>query len=286
MKQFKTIMIKEFQLHKWELLLPLLILGGVYLLLVFVYLYALIRGHAQIDLSGMCSTNDPVAAVQVYKVFNYSVQMFQALLAGFMAFIPAMVMSEQALNQEYRHKCARFYAMQPVSVEKTALAKYTVAVLCNLPVMIIVALFNGLVATIILTSQNQFYWQESLLGFWQGILISFLVIIHLGSLSFLGSAIFRRKANRGSILAVVIASVSAIVVNNVTVLHLPVIIKWFVYPLIRMFEILQSMPKGQDWLAANQSWSMVFCWQNLIYLAVAAGYFYAAVYIQKRRQIN
>ena len=188
MNKFKALIWKDYHIHKKTLFIPFWIILGFYALITLSMTVGYFRGDLQIAQFQFDSQDLAVPSI----IFFINALLLG--LPGFIAILFTITLSQSALNDDMRRNCELFHRSQPVSFWLRSLSKYVVTIGGNWLVLLIIAVFNYLVANSILAYFGQFSLGASL----NGMLLSFVYFVKIslliGSITFLLSAIFKDKA--------------------------------------------------------------------------------------------
>lgn len=187
MKQFKALLIKEWHTHKSVFLIPSLVLGAFFLLLILVSLFARIRyGAPQINLEAM----DGLSTILVLRNLHYVVSV---VLGGF-AVIASVQLTDHLLNQDYVKKCEILHHSQPVSLAKMLWAKFVFSVPLMMVQFAVLAVISSLILSAVAAFMGYKSWGFGLAAVLSPFWLIFIAMMTISSLIWLFSCAFRKQA--------------------------------------------------------------------------------------------
>ena len=111
MQQFKALIIKEWNTHKRNYLIPLWVLLAVYALSILTLIYGRIR-------YGLPSIIQLGVNAEAVQSVLWVMQFGSAVFISWICILTTLALSDATLNQDYTKRCEIFHLSQPVSLKK------------------------------------------------------------------------------------------------------------------------------------------------------------------------
>lgn len=282
MKKFKALLIKDLQINKKTLMIPLWITAGFYLLILLIVAFANFSGKLVMDLGNIQGTPPS-------ETINYIVNMAIMGLPGFISLIFIIILTQGALNENIRNNSELFHRSQPVSIWYQSLSRYIVGIAGNWLALFVIAIFNFIVVAIILATTDKFIFTTAFAGMAQSVVSFMKTGIIIGSLTFFCSAVFKDKAFLQGLAIVVGIQFLFIILNALMQWHLPLPLNY----IIKLINV--ATPSGMDNELVNENmvqyireaWMrIVINWKTLLQMAVSGVLFVGATLIYKSREIK
>ncbi|MCF7859260.1 MAG: hypothetical protein K9N07_08045 [Candidatus Cloacimonetes bacterium] len=282
MNKFTALLRKDIQISKNQLMIPLWIVAGFYLVILLISAISYFTGSFNLNLGNIQGSPSS-------DFLNYILNMALMGLPGMISLIFIIILTQSALNENIRNHSELFHRSQPVSIWYQSASKYLVGIAGNWVILSLIALFNFIVFAFIIASVDRFVISMAFLGTIQS-LISFMKIgLIVGSLSFFVSAVFKDKAFLQGLAIIVGIQFLLIIINVIMQWHLPL-------PLSYLIKLINnSTPVGMKTILTNESlnifiketWMRIlFNWKTLIQIAVSGLLFVVATIIYKNREIK
>ncbi|MBN2460879.1 MAG: hypothetical protein JXB60_04670 [Candidatus Cloacimonetes bacterium] len=286
MNKFRTLLLKEYWIEKKQLLVPVWITLGYYLLALIGVLIAYFRSEGEIShvVRGIDFTDASVNAG-----ISYIVNMAHVIFPGLLCILFTIILTQSALNEDIRRNFELFHRSQPVSIWLRSLAKYTVGIAGNLLVLLAIVLFNFIVSSIILLALGLYSPGPALAGMIQSYLGHIKLALIIGSICFFFSAVFKDKAFFNGIAILFGVNFLFLIFNVLFNWKLPLPL-YYLYQLIKTGSMIMI---GSDFDAANISdlirdhWGViVFNWKSLLQIISSGVLFAGATLIYRLREIK
>ena len=185
MKQFKTLLISEYQKRKSLYWWPVWIVAGLTVLSFIALLIAWIVESPDIVMYGNDGTKDGNLIGMYGTMFGFGT-IFWAFVA---------LMTQSSLNRERQLGSDLFFRSQPVSFWKVTGAKYLMHLFGSSILLLgLGIIFSLILSTVAAFTNGGFYLGQALWGTFLGWLNYLKVVMVFGSLLFLFSAIFKNNA--------------------------------------------------------------------------------------------
>lgn len=289
MKQFKALIIKDFNIYKSNFYKITIIFLSLYLLSVITsligYYHHSDQGH--IFLNNLSINSHALNGFDLSKgsfVFNAGL----TAIVSFFFMIFTISLSGSALNSDFEYKCSLFHRNLPISIWKISGSRFIVTIFGSFLTMLILVLFTSLISNIVLTSIVKISLTYSLLGILKVILPYTINSLLLASIAFFFSSIFKRKALGKGILILGIIHFSIVYLNFLFGLHIP-------YFLVKLAETISFHVDSHTFSQlANQSsselasniFASVFNFQTLLKLLYTGILFVISTLIMKYKEIT
>ncbi|MBN1949327.1 MAG: hypothetical protein JW784_06255 [Candidatus Cloacimonetes bacterium] len=284
MSKFAALLKKDWYLSRKQLLIPVWVVGGYYLLIMIAGLIAYLKFGADIEWSDFSRLEFPTVGI-----LSYFSSMVMMGLPGLLALLVTLVLTQSALNDDVKRNAELFHRSQPVSVWQRTLAKFSLSIGGNWAILILISAFNFLLMTVLLSIFAQFNFWPALAGMVQGLIVYFKITLVLGSILFLASAVFRDKAF--VITLAILAGVHSlfIILNFAFGWHLPLPLN-YLYELLKFSSITSlegdiSTVEVRELIREN--WGViVFNWKTLLQIIFSGIMYAAATLIYKNKEIK
>ena len=282
MKKFKALLIKDLQISKKTLLIPIWITAGFYFLILLISAVAYFSGHLNLDLGNIQGTPPS-------EMINYIANIAFMGFPGFMSLIFIIILTQGALNENIRNNSELFHRSQPVSIWLQSASRYIVGILGNWMVLFAIALFNFVVIAIILAIADTFIFRMAFTGMAQSAISFMKTGMIIGSMTFFCSAVFKDKAFMQGLAIVVGVQFLFMILNPLLGWHLPL-------PLSYIIKLVNSSnPTTIEAHAFNENvtffiteiWKKVLLnWNTLLQIGISGVLFAVATLIYKNKEIK
>jgi len=282
MKKFKALLIKDLQINKKTLMIPLWITAGFYLLILLISAVAYLSGDLNFNFADIQGT-PPSESI------NYIVNIAIMGLPGLISLIFIIILTQGALNENIRNNSELFHRSQPVSIWYQSASRYIVGIAGNWLALFTIAIFNFIVIAIILAVTDKFIFGLAISGMAQSVISFMKTGIIIGSLTFFCSAIFKDKAFLQGLAIIVGVQFLFIILNALMQWHLPLPLNY----IIKLINV--ATPSGMDNELVNENivyyireaWMrIVINWNTLLQIGVSGVLFVTATLIYKSREIK
>ena len=282
MKKFKALLIKDLQISKKTLLIPIWITAGFYFLILLISAVTYFSGHLNLDLGNIQGTPPS-------EMINYIANIAFMGFPGFMSLIFIIILTQGALNENIRNNSELFHRSQPVSIWLQSASRYIVGILGNWMVLFAIALFNFVVIAIILAIADTFIFRMAFTGMAQSAISFMKTGMIIGSMTFFCSAVFKDKAFMQGLAIVVGVQFLFMILNPLLGWHLPL-------PLSYIITLVNSSnPTTIEAHAFNENvtffiteiWKKVLLnWNTLLQIGISGVLFAVATLIYKNKEIK
>lgn len=282
MKQFKTLLIKEYRTHRIVFLIPAIFLAATYLFLLVSFIIGWIK-MGDISSTIRVSNANPAEITAVIWGANF----ICAMILGWAAIIAGAGLVDHLLNHDFAKKCEIFHLSQPVSLKSIMGAKASLLLGGELVLTAILVLINGLILGIIF----------SLLGFSnpfggfmagvQGFLAVCITYIALISVLWLFACLFRK--NSGLFIVITISGI------NIALQILKYFTGWDIYSPMDYIVSSISKPVGLQFASfsqgmvpalTRQAWYGIFSLDSLLRLLASAVMIIMGFIAYHRREVK
>jgi len=282
MSKFKALLIKDLQINKKTLTIPLWITAGFYFLILIITAVAYFSGDLNFELGQIQGTPPS-------ETINYIVNLAMMGLPGLISLIFVVILTQGALNENIRNNSELFHRSQPVSVWLQSASRYIVGIAGNWIPLIIIALFNFIVVAIILAITDRFIFGIAAAGMLQSLLSFMKTGIIIGSLTFFCSAVFKDKAFLQGLAILVGVQFLFIILNALLQWNLPLPLSY----IIKLINVATPSAMDNELVNENvgyyikEAWMrIVLNWKSLLQMAVSGVLFVTATLIYKNREIK
>lgn len=187
MTTFLTLLKTEYIKRKNTYWLPIWIIGGLLVLILFVSLIALLSPNPDINLNISDLMDDTANPGSAIRIAVYAITLGLAWIFAFF-----MVMTAQnSLSKEKELGCELFYHCQPVNIWLNTASKYTMHVLASAVGIFAVGLVIALVTSSVgIVAYGTFNIFNGIYGAFLALLTYMKICLVFGSLFFLFSGVF------------------------------------------------------------------------------------------------
>ncbi len=289
MSQIKALIMKEFRTQKNAILMPFYIQGGIYLMMLLVFILAYFKGEADIQL---LNTEIGKISTGIHNIYFWLAGAMLTVIPAFLTVITYTSVSVSTVNDDYKNKCVLFYSTMPVNFIKKILTKIGFVVSITSISIIILSLINIGINAIIASFFIKIHLGYILLGFVQNFIIIFFSMLLIHSICWFFAAIFKNKTTSYAILSYIvykiIISLSALIFGNNLMRYLNVVEKYIFNLVIPRFSInfdnLGYEPYAKDIIVTN--WNNIFSSETIEKLVLSVVLFTIAAFIIQRREIE
>lgn len=288
MSKFQALVKKDALIAKKTLLIPLWITLGFYLLTIISMIVAIIKGDFSMHFfNGIEDAMIPGPAISY--VVGYTILSF----ASFLFILFTILIAQGALNEDLRRNVELFHRSQPVSVWQRVLSKFSVAVLGNWAVMVVIGLVNMFIASVLLAYIGSYSFGYMLVGFLQALVVMLKYGILSGSIALFCSALFKDKAFIKGLAVVAGFNLFVVIVNIWFGWNLPnpwiyvmKLINIEVFPRdISGMGDLSSIAALHQFIASR--WHMIVLnWHALLQMVISAAFFAGSVIIYDHKEVK
>ncbi len=220
MKQFKALIIKDFNTYKKSFYMITIVFLVMYLLSVVTTFIGYSKHSANIHIffNNLSTVN--------FNSFDISKAsfLFNAGMATFISFffmIFTLNLSGTALNSDYNYKCALFHRNLPISIWKISASRYIVTIFGSFLTMVVLSIFTSVLSNLMLMIVFKLSLSYSLLGLLKVLLPYFVNSLLMASIAFFFSAVFKRKAVGKGFIALLIIHFSIVYINFIFGTNIP-----------------------------------------------------------------
>jgi hypothetical protein len=309
MNALKALIIKDLQVNRKSLMVPIWCVLGFYVLFVGSTIYATVKGDVAMSINSI--PLEFFSNVGLNQLMSFVLQ--AAMFFGFLGLIFGIAMlltSSNLLNQDLKNKCELFHRSQPVSVWQITGSRFIAGIGGQLALAFIIGLVNmiiSILAVAIFTPMHFNVWM-GLNGFllcWAHLSIALLVF---GSILFLASAVFKDNAFPFTLGGLSILQLITYILNKIYGWNLPYILN-AIYKLIMsgLLNVGKFLPsehqfgitfsdKAQSAPDFTQTvlpphflynvWCSLFTWDIVFKFVFCGVVFIAATYIYKQREVQ
>jgi ABC-type transport system involved in multi-copper enzyme maturation permease subunit len=304
----KALIVKDLQINRKTLLVPVWFVLALYLLSAVMVTVAISKGGENVVVGGVPIEllNNP----DLSRIISFAVQvgLFLGIL-GFLFATSMIILGSTLLNSDVKHKCELFHRSQPVSVWEITASRFIAGIGGLVGVAFAIGLFQYLVGnlTLLIITPLKVDWWLSLNGFlagWAHLSVSLLV---LGSICFFLSSVFRDNAFGKGALILGAVELAIVIIDKTMNIHIPSpsvgLFKLIGSNIASFTEIFPTMNYGvQVGHAVNTGqnldmfkvppyflynvWSTILSWSVALKVAVSGALYLLATYIYKKREVQ
>ena len=265
--------------------MPFWITLGFYAFILLSSLIALIKGDLQFHFEMFNGVDFSSIPASVIYFANYSATM----MPGIMMIIFAVMISQNAINEDFRRNFELFHRSQPVSLWQRSLSKFMVGTLGNWFVFLIIVVVNFIIINVVMAFFLKFDFGLAFVAILQA-LIKFMILAFLiGSVAFFCSAIFKDKAFLKGFAFLIAIHVFFLIVNLWFGWHLPspitYLVKLFHFSSQQQFALHNA--DFDIYGFVRQNWNRIlFNWKVLLQIIFSGILFASATLIYKTKEVK
>jgi len=274
MKQFKALLIKEWQTHKFSFLIPAFVVAGFFILLGIISIYGKIRYGMPVQFQD----NGQFDPKDVLWTMHY----VMSIVIAWFAMLASITINDNMLNQDYHKKCEIMHHSQPVSLLKMLGAKLTLSVPIMLLQYLLLAVLSSLIVSAVFGFLGFNSWILGLQAVFSPLILVTISMIAATSLFWLFSCIFRKQAVMKVWLTLVVIDLLRLMLSRIWGDSL------ILSPLSYYFRII-TLPLSVIKVSSsdfNFAWDGISTMPNLISLGVSLLMFVAGYFIYKQRELS
>ncbi len=216
MKQYKALMIKEWQTHKATILIPVWFTSGAILITLLGMLINLIQGNSIIFQGEL-----PVISALQTNLILWGGNRAGVSMLGFIGMVTAIILGDAMLNGGFKRRCEIFHLSQPVTYAGIVTAKYAMMILSVIAQVFVIGLAGSLVATAYVSNLLHASFLNGMIGFWQGFIDFLFSFVFVSSLFWFFAGAFKRKPFFMAVLILGGIQIATIILNKVAGLSIP-----------------------------------------------------------------
>ena len=282
MHKFKALIIKDLQIYKKSLLIPIWITIGFFILALIGVGISYFSSDFHVNWSDIPSE---IPA----DVINYIINLAIVGWPGLLCIIFTIMLTQSALNEDIRRNCELFHRSQPVSIWLRSLSKYVTGIVGNWVVLLVIVLFHFIIVSIILACFKQLALGAAFVGMLQSYLYHIKTGLIIGSITFFFSAVFKDKAFLQGFAILLGVQLLFIILNVLYHWNLPLPLS-YLYKLVKttsMFNFESDATLNEIRTMISNNWKvLLFNWKTLLQIAVSGSLFAGATLLYKNKEIK
>ena len=279
MKQFKALLIKEWQTHWKTLLLPAWFLLAVYAfnLVIFIYSYFKFGSELNVFISARHAQIDEL----IWGLYFGS-----SIILGFLASLAALILADGVINQDAVKKCEIFHYSLPVSLQKILLSKLAFVTVGSFLIFVVLAALNSLVMSAFLAIFGFADLSLALNGLLNSIPYTIIFLLFFPAVYGFFASLFKKNAFGGMI--------GTFVMIDIMIYLLDMWLNTGTFSVQRYFMGVIGTPLRTTALMLSGQYSRLelYAWQDLsskdslIRFGISAILIVATYFIIKRRELR
>ncbi len=279
MKQFKALLIKEWQTHWKTLLLPAWFLLAIYgfNLLILIYTYFKFGSELNVFISAQHAQIDELI---------WGLHFGSSIILGFLASLAALILADVVINQDAVKKCEIFHYSLPVSLPKILLSKLAIVTVGSFLIFVVLAVLNSLVMTAFLAIFGYADLPLALNGLLNSIPYTIIFLLFFPAVYGFFASLFKKNAFGGMI--------GTFVMIDIMIYLLDMWLNTGTFSVQRYFMGVIGTPLRTTALMLSGQYSRLelYAWQDLsskdslIRFGISAILIVATYFIIKRRELR
>jgi len=286
MRKFMALIKKDYYISKKSLMVPIWITLGFYGMMLLSSLLPLISGKVTWNTMLNFNTNEMDA---ISPMINYVVNYFAVIGAGVLAVLSSIMISQSALNEDFRRNFELFHRTQPISIWLKSLSKFTVAIIGSWLVLFAVSILNFIIINLFLLIWHQFVPNMAFIAFFQGLVIYMKAVVVIVALGFFASAMFKDKAFFTGLGVLLGIHIFLVMLNTFFNLHIPLPFNLIAKLLFidTAADITNTTELDALMKIIHTNWkTILFNMQTVYQLLVSTALFVISTYIYKSKEIK
>ncbi|MBN1326783.1 MAG: hypothetical protein JW996_02405 [Candidatus Cloacimonetes bacterium] len=287
MTKFTTLLRKDYYLNRKNLMMPVWITAGYYLLTAIALLIAYFKAPESIHVGFNDFGSFPDENIRY--VASYLANLSLMIMPGILSLIFTIIITQGALNDDIHRNSELFHRSQPVSIWQRTLAKFTVGVGGNWVVLSGIALFNFILFGIILLAFDLFSFGTALAGILQSSLGFMKFGLIIGSICFFFSAVFKDKGFLQGVAILVGIQFLFMILNALLGWKIPLPLT-FLYKLLysdAIIKVEDSISKAEIIAQIRHNWmSLLVSWKTFFQILFSGGLFALSTWIYSLKEVK
>lgn len=279
MKQFKTLIINEWNTHRRTLLAPMWMLVGVYGITLLGIIIGYIKGGAN------ASINLP--PTPWIDTFLYEGTIIFASILGIVSIWAAIIAVDGMINGAFKRKCEILHHSQPVSLPKIMAAKFVLLAFGSMLLYMLLSLFNTLVVGIFMYFWSSAHLYYAIMAWLQTGMGVFLSLLFVSSFFWLCACIFKRKSFFLGLLSILGLEITITILKQTAHLKIPSLIGYLL-KLINIRPATSMAPFFKPTLnnTVSMYWQGFYSWDTVVKLVCTIVFLIAGYWIYSRRELT
>ncbi len=293
MKQFKALILKEYNTHKKQFLVAIWINLGVYAAIIIGLIIDFVRNGKL----NVISLNSSDFGQFSPDLIMWGVNFFLAIVPAVLIFFVAGVVTENILNEDFKKKCAIFHLSQPVNLWKIIGSKVAAITGIFSIVLLLLTLLNGIVVSTIMSFLFKSNFGYGMIAMVQSYLLNITNIIFFTSISWIFSSMFTEKSGIKSVGLIIGYETTRGILLNISGIKLP---SFVMYTTKLAFNNLHTvgvnfqttkkfytiLPQNDQLrLIIQETWLSILNGEMVLKLVISVGLFALSYYFYKKREI-
>jgi hypothetical protein len=276
MKQFKALLRKEWQTHRFTFLIPSYVVTAFFVFSGLISIYGAIRyGMPDFISIGDTSRIDPDLVI---RGMLYSM----SVVLGWFCILSSMQSNENMLNGDYVKNCEIMHNSQPVSILKMMAAKLTLSIPLMMIQYALLAVISGAIIAGVLGIIGVYSFGTCISAVLSPLVMIFLSMMSITAIFWLFSCMFRKQAFLKLWISLAVIDVFRLLVMSIwQEIQLFSPIGYYFRIFILPFSMIRS-----DMVTFKVAWQSIGMYENLIALLVSVLMFIAGHFIYKRRELS
>ena len=282
MKQFKALLIKEWQTHWATLIAPAWFVCGVYAIGILGLILNLLKGTGSVQVWGSIPLG-----MENYILWSSSAGL--TMLLGSVGIISAIILADSMLNGGYKRHCEILHLSQPVSLIKIVGAKYLMLTLGMIIQIAAITFVNVLVLSLLMGYNSGASMYVGLSGWIQGFIEIALSLLFTSSLYWFFAGLFKRKSFFMGTLTILAIQVAISILNWTAGFQIPSFLGY----IGRLAAVNISFdPSSATVNSANitalidSHWQQFMVWDTVMKLVYSIIFYFGGFFLYKHRELK
>ncbi|HPF09392.1 MAG: hypothetical protein PHU99_00860 [Candidatus Cloacimonetes bacterium] len=275
MKQFKTLITKEWHSHKHSFLIPSYVVAAFFILLGIASIWGSIRfGLPEFDFENDI-VHDP-------KDVIWTLHYAMSVVIAWFAILTSITINDSMLNGDYQKKCEIMHNSQPVSMVKILAAKLSFSIPMMLVQYLVLACISSLIVSAVLAFFGFNGWFLGLHAVISPFLMILVSMLALTSIFWMFSCFFRKQAALKFWLVMIVIDLLRLMITRIwPISHMFSPYKYYLKLLLMPFSMIKIKSTG-----FNFGWDSMDIGSNLLSLFISILMFIAGYYLYKQRELS
>lgn len=277
MKQYSTLIRKEWQTHKNSFLIPFYVVSGILVLFALISFYALARYGS----SSFTLVDFPALEKHYLDILVWNLVVGIAGVIGMFCLATMSHVNESMLNHDHQKKCEILHSAQPCNPMKIIAAKLSLSFIGIILQYIMIIIIGALILGAFLTYMGQNFWLVSVQAALSTLPMLMYASFVINSGVWFFSCLFRRKSSVYSWIFIVGGHLMHLIIQNTWKgINFPSPLTFIFNTIMRIFSF-----KNLPGFSFGLKMKALSTGELVLHLTVATGLYLLGYYLYKNREI-
>lgn len=279
MKQFKALIIKEWQTY-WKIMLSpawFLLANYAFILIIFIYTYFTSNSEMNILVSSQQGNLDALI---------WGVHFGSSILLGFLATLGSMNLADNVINQDSIRKCDIFHYSLPVSLKKIIASKYIFVIFGSFVTFVVLAVANSILMSAISSIYGLSNLSLGLNGVMNAIPYTLMSLLVFPPLCGFFASIFKRNSFISMLGIIILLDIMLYMLNIWLGVGYFSIYRYYMRVLAAPLNTITMILSGQYPSFSFFAWQDISHIDTLIRLGISCVLIVGTYFLVKRRELS